>query len=60
MAAFLHLSENTVSNYLAGRTHIPFPTMLAWAHFTGVDLAWLIDDDYDPDDDGEVTIKTDE
>lgn len=50
-AEFLHLSEGTINNYLAGRTHIPYSVMLAWAHFTGVSLNWLTDDDYDPDGD---------
>lgn len=53
MAQRLHLSEGTINNYLTGRTHIPYPTMIAWSNITNVDLDWLMDQDYDPDAKGD-------
>lgn len=49
VAEYLHLSESTISNYLTGRTHVPFSVMIAWATYTGVDLDWLTDDTYNKD-----------
>jgi plasmid maintenance system antidote protein VapI len=42
MADFLGISRNTVGNYIAGRTHIPNPTLILWAWRTGVPREWLI------------------
>jgi hypothetical protein len=46
-AEYLQLSETTINNYLSGRHPVPFPVMVALSYWTGVDLAWLQDDDYD-------------
>lgn len=44
MAARLHTHPNTIGNYIAGRTRIPYPTLVMWADITGVDLAWFQED----------------
>lgn len=41
IAAELGVSENTVRNYMAGRTRPNRATLLLWAHLCGVDFAWL-------------------
>lgn len=47
MAAHLRTHPNTVLNYIAGRTHIPYPALVLWADRTGVALEWFIDGEED-------------
>lgn len=47
MAERLHVSANTLNNYLRGHTRITRLAIEAWADETGVDLAWLLGDDGD-------------
>ena len=44
-ADYLQVHVNTVHNYLAGRTRVRRPALIAAAQLTGVDLAWLEGDD---------------
>lgn len=41
MADYLGLSRNTISNYIAGRTKIPRPTLMLWSLRTGVPIEWI-------------------
>jgi Helix-turn-helix len=45
LADYLQVHVNTVHNYMAGRTRVRRPALIAAAQVTGVDLAWLEGDD---------------
>ena len=51
MAEHLHISRNTVSNYITGRTEPKYSVLRDWAMFTGVPLEWItkgVDPDEQP------------
>ncbi|WP_166789573.1 helix-turn-helix domain-containing protein, partial [Cryobacterium fucosi] len=43
MAEHLHVSRNTISNYINGRTEPKYSQLRDWALFTGVPLEWILD-----------------
>jgi transcriptional regulator with XRE-family HTH domain len=47
MAEFLDVSENTIRNYLSGRTRPRLGVLRIWALRCGVPLDWLAGDDPD-------------
>lgn len=42
MAAHLHMSRTTVSNYLHGRTEPRVSIVRDWAEYTGAPVGWLL------------------
>lgn len=48
LADIIGLSPRSVQNYERGNTEPKRPAVLAWAMATGVPMAWLTEDDFEP------------